>query len=628
MDSITCLAQVNLAVNVFDYCQEIEGTIAISWDIDADGTIDGSLATQPIDLLYRAFPYYRLTYAFPVGRHAFLIEVTDDCGNTATEQVYFDLFDCHVPDLVCSNGELYNLQALTEVTDIDNDGEIDFAVALVEAADLGSCFQLECSEGLRYSVNRVGEAADINRSSLYLKCSDRYQAALEIYVWDEAYNPFSLQPDGTLGGPNWKKCEIWVFVQDPYLACPSCGDPTDITIAGTIQTVNGVPLAEVAVQLVGKELSMLTTSAGQYQFRVVAGEEYTVHASKSDDIRAGLSTIDLILLQRHIMGNPSITAPHRLLAADVNADGQLNVQDLLLLQAAILGQITAFPSHHNWRFVPTAWNAALPVSDAVPLGVVNSCINNVDMVGIKLGDLDQSYQPSAVVIGGNRGEAQAAVLAVEDQTFASGETVSMAINLADFSSYEGGQLAIQWDPAVLSYEGYTSAVLTDRSFNTNELSEGLLWFNYASTLTQQQLVRFTFRAKQPGVLKEVVQLCDRCEWEAEVYSGQSLAAHPLHWVWQQTAVSLPNSASEQADRSWAVPNPAKEHSTLYLRLAVSQKGTLSITDAKGRLFNTTHLELQPGENSVRLDIADWPAGVYHFSFVGSVSIVSGKLVKM
>jgi hypothetical protein len=34
-----------------------------------------------------------------------------------------------------------------------------------------------------------------------------------IYSWDSAYNPYAVQPDGTVGGPNYDYCETYVLVQ-------------------------------------------------------------------------------------------------------------------------------------------------------------------------------------------------------------------------------------------------------------------------------------------------------------------------------------------------------------------------------------------------------------------------------
>lgn len=632
VDTFSCLQQVTLDIVINDYCQDLEGSITISWDLDADGTIDGS-TNDNAEGLERNFPSYRFQHDFPVGRHKFIITAKDDCGNEVSEEVFFNLFDCYVPDLVCSNGELFNLQALTEISDIDNDGEPDAAAVLVEAGDLGSCFQLECSDGLRYSINRVGENPDINRSSLYLKCSDRYQTNLEIYVWDQAYNPFCIQPDGSVGGPNWKSCTVWVFVQDPNLACPNCGDEEALTIAGTIRTAAEEALAGVEVLLQEEDISMLTTSAGQYQFRVEAGVAYTIHAHKNDDTRKGLSTLDLIILQRHVLGMAPLDSAPLLLAADVNFDGQINVQDLLLLQSVILGRIESFPNNYSWRFVPENWDGSEPVNDAIDLEPMQSCMDKADMLAIKIGDLNQSYNSSNITtnIATARNASNKEALKLKDQEVATGDLSALVMYLPDGARYAGGQISLEWDTQALRYEGFSSEALQEQALNTQRVAAGELRLSYIANWEQEQpSLRIKFRANKPGKLSDWIKICDRCELKTEVYRQQELTADGVEAVWVAEQQELEETSPDLSYNALlqAIPNPAREQIQLGLYVEESQQVQLTITNANGRQMNSTQIHVTKGENRVSVALSDWPAGVYHYSFLTRQGVLSGKLVKM
>jgi len=60
----------------------------------------------------------------------------------------------------------------------------------------------------------------------------------------------------------------------------------------------------------------------------------------------GVNTIDLVRIQRHILGIETFVSPCSLWAADVNSDGQINGLDLVELLKLILGIYTELPQGH------------------------------------------------------------------------------------------------------------------------------------------------------------------------------------------------------------------------------------------------------------------------------------------
>ena len=173
---------------------------------------------------YRAnIPICRSWGIFPLGSHLLNVQVTDGCGNVGSASLPFTVIDCAIPLITCYSDVVYNLVAVAEGTDADNDGDEDRGAIEVFAADLAIATPAtDCSLPLIYSINRVGEMPDINQSSLILTCDERFMVDVEIYLWDSAFNPMSIQPDSTLGGPNYTYCETTVFIQDPDGVCPEC----------------------------------------------------------------------------------------------------------------------------------------------------------------------------------------------------------------------------------------------------------------------------------------------------------------------------------------------------------------------------------------------------------------------
>jgi len=67
--------------------------------------------------------------------------------------------------------------------------------------------------------------------------------------------------------------------------------------------------------------------------------------------RTGVSTIDLVKIQRHILGLKKFTDPCSVWAADVTGDNKINGSDLIELRKFILGVTTALPSGHPELFL-------------------------------------------------------------------------------------------------------------------------------------------------------------------------------------------------------------------------------------------------------------------------------------
>lgn len=158
----------------------------------------------------------------------------------------------------------------------------------------------------------------------------------------------SVQPDGTVGGNNWRMCEVTVFVQDPNLVCNGCAVEDNTTINGQVNTLNGAPREGVTVTAGGGAAATVTDGFGDYQIGGVMGGTYVLEAFKDIDPRAGVSTFDVLTLRYHLLGITTITDPYVLLAAGVNRDGVLDNFDVIQLQALVLAREYFYPEGSLW----------------------------------------------------------------------------------------------------------------------------------------------------------------------------------------------------------------------------------------------------------------------------------------
>ncbi|MBK8887357.1 MAG: hypothetical protein IPN46_12765 [Saprospiraceae bacterium] len=93
----------------------------------------------------------------------------------------------------------------------------------------------------------------------------------------------------------------FIDVQDNNNICPPSG--RKLSINGSLATEDQRMLENANVALLGSELTRITDVNGNFDFNNMDnGGTYTVSPEKNDDHLNGVSTLDLVMMQRHILG--------------------------------------------------------------------------------------------------------------------------------------------------------------------------------------------------------------------------------------------------------------------------------------------------------------------------------------
>lgn len=184
--------------------------------------------------------------------------------------------------------------------------------------------------------------------------------------------------------------------------------PEGITISGIVQSVLDVPMESVTVRLSGDANEMTTTDVdGKFTFaNIPMMGNYVVTPDKATKHFDGVSTADLVILRKDILGIDKFDHPALFIAADATNNGRVSTGDMLALQRLILGITDAFPDNQSWRFYTSDFPAGLtgpnPFTETATTGSLDSAIinmptqsiDNLDFVGIKIGDPSQSVKPN------------------------------------------------------------------------------------------------------------------------------------------------------------------------------------------------------------------------------------------
>lgn len=172
-------------------------------------------------------------------------------------------------------------------------------------------------------------------------------------------------------------------------------------VAGVIYTETNSPIPNTSVLLIGDNgfsVSTVSDAQGNYSFSGLStGKNYILDFAKTGSILNGLSTFDLLQVQKHILNRESLKSPFKMLAADVNNSGGISTSDLILLKRALLGLTTSFEKVPIWQFVPLE-NGFINISapllglnlNAFMVQNLQSQILDKDFIGVKAGDINNS----------------------------------------------------------------------------------------------------------------------------------------------------------------------------------------------------------------------------------------------
>ena len=135
---------------------------------------------------------------------------------------------------------------------------------------------------------------------------------------------------------NWGYTSTYILIQDnvqPF--CPNPGGSAAINGAIDTEEANFVQNAEVEIQgnMPGIPAPYLTGAAGEYGFPgLPLGGNYVVTPSKDADPLNGVTTYDLVLISKHILGIEALPSPYKMIAADINNSGSISTIDMVELR--------------------------------------------------------------------------------------------------------------------------------------------------------------------------------------------------------------------------------------------------------------------------------------------------------
>lgn len=535
----------------------------------------------------------------------------DNCGNSTRESKEFEFWDCRPPTVSCVSQINVNLSHSSGV-------RVDAA-----SLDKGSFDNCSGATQLQYrvwhsSISALPPASKEEVAALpnfiELDCDYLGPQSVSLYVLDEENN--------------FDFCVSRITVSDLE---GICGTTNQSLIGGHIHTADGTMVEAVNIRVEGQGAmpdAQLTGVSGDYTFQLTTGQGYELIAEKNDKPLNGVSTFDLILMSKHILGITPFETPYQYIAADINKSGTITAFDLVQLRRLILNIEADFPSNQSWRFIDAQYefttDQPLLESFTEKITINNHSSNRMDadFIAIKIGDLNGSATTNTLLEGKSRATTGTKLIRLKDKHLQEGQVFTLEMNNTMFEEMDGYQFA-------LAYEGLElleikEGLVKEEHIGQTYLERNLLltsWYQIKENESTDDAERlhFTlvFRAEKAGKLSEFLQLQPNIlPSEAYTLAGD-IDDIRLQFESVGTTLTLEQN----------IPNPFRERTKIGFQLPKAGTTTLSIMDLQGRLLWQQQQTFEAGYNEWLIVSTDLPIkGILYYQLATETEVLTRKMM--
>ena len=541
----SCTIPVTLSANAKDNCTD-DADLVYHYSVTKgqELIIEGNTSTFSLN--------------FKEGLYDVLWTVDDRCGNVSQCTYKLRTKEGKKPTPVLVPGIVANLPQACDVK---------IAAVLFNKASYDNCTP---KDQLKFSFSE-----DIEDDTLTFNCSQLGINTVTVFVTDLSGNQNSVS--------------VTIEIQDLQAYCPA---NVPLNISGQIMTAEEMFVPEVEVKIEGAEQSktVKTDEYGRFDIgNLVKYSDYELSASKEGDFKAGINVLDLLAIQKHLLGVNRLPNGFRMIAADVDGSEKIDLRDLTELRKIILGIKSPDQGTHSWRFIPnTTKNASTqpwPIND---MAFYENLENNIflDFKAIKIGDVDGSISKS---LKGR--DINLLVMAVEDKAFKAGDIVEIPLTIADISRFKGLQMQFIFYSFFLKF--MDCDIDKDAYAQTgNQLNLMIFDQKGFSKLQDGALHHVRFRAIKDGKLSSALALTEE-QMEA-ILVDESDKDYAIHFNIQQ-------STGNVLDVKQNAPNPFSDHTIVNFEVGSDLPVEITIYDQSGELLFNDYKNYLKGKHQIYLD---------------------------
>jgi uncharacterized repeat protein (TIGR01451 family) len=612
----------------------------IQIDINGDGTIDRTyssslLSTDP-NYIMPTTPGSEVTVpsfdvANSMNTHKVFWRVTDGCGNYGTCNTTFMVVDKKAPTPYCvglSTAVMKNGQVEVWAKDFDK-GSYDNCSP---SADLLFTFNNESPVATKLGVTHFFKGNGVEATETEYNAGNAQKwvpsakSSGKVFDCDDVKLAQPLTVKMTVWDLKGNRdfCEVGLTLVDHQGGCPGMAR---MTIEGSVKTEKeeGIKNTEMKLSSVMDPQVDMSKADGNYTFNnLPANIDYELRGVKRDDWLNGVSTLDLVHIQRHILGISRLNNPYKLIAADVNNDSKVTASDLVSLRKAILGVSESFPNNNSWRYLDKSTpivdaNSPWPLDEVIEIKAGSTLMKNQDFMGVKVGDVNNSAIASSAIGVAEPRSSNAVKLAIDDREVVAGEEIELSVKANDFNNVHGFQFTLNTKMTIASMStgsieinGNNYGVLSDKvtmSWSSDK----------AITAKGRDEVLFTIKAtaNKAGRLSDMISLTSDIT-KAESYTNEGMEPSKIELIYNKQA----QEASYELYQN--EPNPFKNTTVVSYNMPAAAKAKFTLKDVTGKLVYTREVDAVKGMNSIEFNRSEIPTTGVIFYTIDSGSFTATK----
>lgn len=373
-----------------------------------------------------------------------------------------------------------------------------------------------------------------------------------------------------------------------------------VDLEGDILTPAGVPVS--GVEVIFEHEDVVYNSAGSvdgvYSFTEIpgCGVEY-LGISKDDNFLEAVSTYDMVLISKHILGVQPLESPYEYIAADINNSGTITTSDIINARKAILGIVNEFNNNTSWRFVPANYTFETP-ADALDGGWDSTVDFNgllsmdyyTDFVAVKVGDVNGSYETDLNGEIDERFAGSDLNIQLENTPLTKGDVYRIDVYGQSDQSIIGYQFALNYETEMVKLVEIESSLqdLTEANFGVVE-EEGVIGTSWHQEGVEntfkpgQKIFTLVFEVLQSGKVADVIS-----------FNDSRILPESYNVSLQTGGVNLEFVAPEEMGTEFVLhqnyPNPFVDETMIPFYLPNDGEAILRVYDVSGKeIFNQTRL---------------------------------------
>lgn len=433
---------------------------------------------------------------------------------------------------------------------------------------------------------------------------------------------------------NYTPCGAQTTVTDPNNFCSMA--PNGI-VQGNVETYYGAAIQSTALYADGDVDDMeMVENDGFYVFDEVSeGDDVNLTPYNNEEPAAGITTLDILLIQKHILGLQTLPTAYDIIAADADNNEVVNGIDIIQIQKIILGTYEEFPTNNSFRFIDASFGFVDPANPFASTFPENAILNDIeglvtqDFVGVKVGDVNGTFQGLENVNGEDGPQSESLDLGlrsvhnlyVDDALLNPiNGYVSIPVYSEEFEQLQALEMTIDAFDGEIARVEPGAINIGSNDYNANGEALKISWLSNEAVELSEGEILFTIVVKSDEAINAQALISMNDDINEFYTSNADIAS--LRFIQRDDAL--------QAVLYQNVPNPWTDNTFIDFEMVIDADYTFNFYDVDGRLLTSKSGFAPKGHNTieVRKDEMTVNSGMIIYEFISGNRKLTKRMMLM